>query len=420
MSSRSRFRGTMVALAVASSLVSAACSSGRKPGGSPSPTPTPSDWTELGPGGGFFASIAFQPGTNDVWMSGDDGGGLYESVDGGGSFTLLTDVPADQSTYTLTFDPADGSKIYAPNHFGRGMLRSVDGGASWVTGTAGLPAAGDGRRFYSMAVDPNVHSRLYAALAGGLFLSTNSGASFAPLTSATFGGDTDFRSVVARGNRIVTGSSTGRLYTSTNGAASWTQLTTSAFEPISDLALTDHALYVAYPPGYLVETSTFIPSDLHIVNDPTQPGAIQSALWTKLAAVSGASAATDRLYVGTTLGPGATNYGVFVSTNGAASFVKRVAGLTGASGASVFSIAVDPTDADHVVLGSLGAGVFTTTDAGRHWTASTTPPYDNSSLAFEEDPSDPQHLFVSSTAGLDGSGGVYETPDGGATWTLVS
>ncbi len=81
-------------------------------------------WTNVAPSGGFVASIAFNPQIpNEVWASGDDSSGLYKSGDAGGAWTLVRSTPADQSSYCLAIDRLQPGFIYAPNHFGRGLLR---------------------------------------------------------------------------------------------------------------------------------------------------------------------------------------------------------------------------------------------------------------------------------------------------------
>jgi len=102
-------------------------------------------WSNIGPTGGFVSSVAFEPSWPGViWASGDDSDGLYVSNDSGAHWALVAGplfptMPPDQSTFALTIDPAT-HYIYAPNHYGRGMLKSYDGGNTWSQTQAGLPS----------------------------------------------------------------------------------------------------------------------------------------------------------------------------------------------------------------------------------------------------------------------------------------
>ena len=41
-------------------------------------------WEQIAPEGGFVSSVAFHPSQpGEIWISGDDGSGLFRSVDGG-------------------------------------------------------------------------------------------------------------------------------------------------------------------------------------------------------------------------------------------------------------------------------------------------------------------------------------------------
>jgi photosystem II stability/assembly factor-like uncharacterized protein len=397
----------------------ASCGGGGGGGTSGESTPAYSyRWTNLSPFGGFVSSVAFHPANRgEVWVSGDDASGIYRSTNNGTSWTLLTTPPADQSTYAIRFDAGNPAVIYAPNHFGRGLLESSNAGASWGFIGNGLPTGNQGKRFNDLAIDPTTSTTLYAALEGGLYKSTDGGTSFSPLNSASFGGEKDFRAVVVDNTRIVVGSATGRVYTSIDGGASWREITTTGFFAVSDLVLTANALYIAFDLGSITRTTTFNTGDFSVLNNSTLAGAIKSGAWTKLAAVSGASAATDTLYVGTVFDPTDNNWGFFESTNGGASFTKKVNGL---SDESVFDIAVDPFDASRVVYATINGGVYLTDDAGNNWRNSSSGILATDSYGFAEDLADARHLLMSSTAGLEGTSKVFETVDDATSWAEVT
>ena len=371
-------------------------------------------WTRLGPEGGFVSSVAFHPSTmGEVWASGDDGSGLYRSTDSGATWSLFENADPDHSTYALTFDPNDGARVYAPNYFGRGLLASSDSGVSWKVSGAGLPVVA----CRGLTVDPVASSRLFACTAGGLFVSEDFGETFDALSSAAFGSESDFTAAASSVAGVFVGTGAGRVFRTTDSGASWTEVTTVPWVAVSGLALTEGALYMAFQDGTLTRTTSFTSAGLSILNVGGGGETIDTGLWTRIAAVSGATAEGDILYVGTVTDPDNDLWGFHVSFDGGASFEKRVSGF---DGNSVFSLAVDPFDSMHVICGTVGGGIYRTSDAGLNWSSSTAGVIATDSLGFAEAASDPAHWLVSSTEGLNGTPGLFETFDSGTTWTPVS
>ena len=169
--------------------------------------------------------------------------GVFKSVDGGASWSHLTNGLPSLSATDLAIDPSDPSILYAAigRIFGdaaNGVYKSTDAGASWSKLGGGLPVSDVGR--ISLAVSPDMGQRVFAmvteaATAGGgsaqlesIFRSDNGGASWVdlgnPISQSSYGwylstisvrpGDPD--TVVAGGLTM------GR---STNGGASWSEIT---------------------------------------------------------------------------------------------------------------------------------------------------------------------------------------------------
>ena len=99
--------------------------------------------------------------------------------------------------------------------------------------------------------------------------------------------------------------------------------------------------------------------------------------------------------MGTVAIPQSDSFGFFVSEDGGQSFQKRTSGI---EGASAFSMAVDPADPAHVVLGTINDGVFESMDAGDSWNDISAGVLATDSFGFAEDATDPEHLLYSSTA----------------------
>jgi photosystem II stability/assembly factor-like uncharacterized protein len=94
-------------------------------------------WTSLGgPDGGIVRALAVDPVTPSTVYAATDGGGVFKSADGGGSWTAINAGLSSGSTVmALAVDPVTPSTVYAGTN-GGGVLRSDDGGASWMATTA--------------------------------------------------------------------------------------------------------------------------------------------------------------------------------------------------------------------------------------------------------------------------------------------
>lgn len=379
-------------------------------------------WTQLSPPGGFVSALAFDPADpGRVWLSGDDASGLYLRTAPDAAFELVESAPVDWSAYTLIVHPAAPGVVYAPNHFGRGLARSDDGGRSWEIVGQGLPASGEEKRVNDLCLLPGTPDILVAATAGGLFRSVDGGDTFTRIEDAAFAGSVVFEALAAdaTAGRLFAGDVRGGVYRSDDGGAAWEAIVAPAADgvPVSDLAVSPSALYVAYHWAFLARSESLTAADYTVINDVSDPqAAISSGMWTRLRVVPGASRAEDRLYIGTVYLEGDDRWGFFASPDGGDTFERRDEGL---GGASAFSLAVDPSDPDHLLLGTINAGVFESADAGRSWRDVSAGVFATDSLGVALDPSDPLHILFSSTAGLTGTSRVFESFDAGAGWSIV-
>ena len=364
---------------------------------------------------GFFSSVAFHPSrTGEVWASGDDSSGLYKSNDGGDSWALIDGLPPNQSSYSLCFDANLPDRIYAPNHFGRGFLYSANSGASWQVSQQGLPdTPGEPRRIEAAAVVPG-SGDIYVATPSGLYVSRTGGGSFVAVSHPALATAAGFKALAADSDHLVAGSGNGRVYSSTDGGTNWTELTSEdGVLEISDLALTSRSVYAGFSLGVIARYD--FAGGAAILNDPNSSD-LWSGLWTRLEVLEGASVAQDTLWVGFVTNSGVrpvTN--IYRSTDGGATLSPRGNGL---DGASIFSIALNPVDSAHLVVGTVGEGLFVSRDSGASWTRGSGDLRATAILSFSEDLKDEKHLIVSSTESLNGTHGVYETTNGGGPCEL--
>lgn len=139
------------------------------------------------------------------------GYGLYVSADGGTSWTLRSDS-APPGTHSIIELP-DGTLVVGATD--AGILRSEDGGRTWVSSRAGI----DSGVIFSVKGHPS-GARLYAGTSAGLFVSDDEGRTWAP----TALNDAMIVSVAVNpsdGLEVMAIERGGRLYHSTDGGTTW-------------------------------------------------------------------------------------------------------------------------------------------------------------------------------------------------------
>lgn len=372
-------------------------------------------WSNIGPKGGYVSSVIFHPTrSGEVWASGDDSSGVYKSTDFGATWSLVTGVALNQSTFSFVIDPASPDRFYAPNHYGRGMFKSSDGGRNWDLSQAGLPSSGKLKRLYSLTINPLSNNTLIAATDDGLYRSLDAGINFTKLSVAW--GSIFRAAIYGSDGRLYAGASDGTLKYSINNGDSWINIFAGGGIAVEKLALSTNALYIAYQSGDLVYVLLPSFSGAGTINSAATE--ITTGLTAALAIDSGATQSLDTIYFGTSLklGVASSRWGLFKSIDGGTNFTQ-VSGVF--AGNSVFTIAIDPQDANNLVVGTVGGGIYHSRNAGSTWVASNSNVYANSALAFAQNPTVPDHMLFSSSIGS-GLGKNYETNNGGSTWAEFS
>lgn len=153
---------------------------------------TAPQWESLGPGNvaGRARTLEFDPrDPNHVYAAGVSGG-VWESFDGGESWSTRSDAAANLNIGSLAIDPVEPDTIYAgtgelyrnndqpvSSMWGQGILRSSDGGRTFQQLSA--TANDDFRYVADLAISPHDHDRIYAATNSGIWRSNDRGISFA-------------------------------------------------------------------------------------------------------------------------------------------------------------------------------------------------------------------------------------------------
>jgi len=138
-----------------------------------------------------------------LWSKGGQRG-IYKSVDGGttwkktlgddewvGATDLVMDFTNPDVLYAATWQRHRTVAAYLGGGPGSGIHRSVDGGLTWTELTEGIPQSNLGK--IGLAISPFDPDVLYAAIEldrtkGGVFMSTNKGSSWTKQSDAVSGG----------------------------------------------------------------------------------------------------------------------------------------------------------------------------------------------------------------------------------------
>ncbi|WP_370670764.1 WD40/YVTN/BNR-like repeat-containing protein, partial [Kribbia dieselivorans] len=168
---------------------------------------------------GRISAIAVDPAAPAHVLAGAANGGVWESRDRGASWAPRSDFASTLTVGALAFDPVDSRVAYCGtgegdwwSFLGNGVLRSVDGGASW-TQRCTTPFVGQG--FHALVVDPSSRTRLFAGTTRGLYVSTNSGAAWTQRRSQRTW------AIARRSGELLAACADG-LFRSTNNGTAWT------------------------------------------------------------------------------------------------------------------------------------------------------------------------------------------------------
>jgi photosystem II stability/assembly factor-like uncharacterized protein len=353
-----------------------------------------SSWTAIGPAplvngitdytentSGRVTGLAADPTDANTLYVAAAGGGVWKTTDGGVTWAPRTDDQATLFMGAIALAPSDPQIIYAGTgeanmgpskvresrdniYYGRGVLKSTDGGASWsLLGQAQF----DRRTISRIVVDPGDANTVYVAIGA---LATNG----------------------LPGN-------TG-VWKSTDGGATWADTTAgiSTVAAFSDLVMdpsNPQTLYAAVgepgrsPVNSVYKTTNGGASWARAGNFPTGQGTPSVGRIT-LAVASGAP---QTLYAAVTAsGQGSVTaghlYGMYKSVDGGAHWdrLPQPPNYMSAAGDYHTALAVDPASADTVYAG--GEYLIASTDGGQSWATiapgdTDGPHHDNHALGFD-------------------------------------
>ena len=326
----------------------------------------------------------------------------FRSTDAGATFAPMgTEIHCDW--HMIVIDPRNPLQLYAGTD--GGIFSSTDGGSSWVSRNSGLAISMYYPGISQHPTDPSI-------ILGGLQDNGTLLSNGTTLFNTTTGGDGGYSAI----NYLTpttswstcqwsSGPCIFRRAANTSGGYNFTY-------PGSGITVTDRAQFI---PPLVMDPVT--PTTLYFgtmkLYRTTNDGASFTAISADLSKGTGsiktiAIAPSDALtiYVGTTDG------NVQVTRDGGATFTVSVTGLPNRT---VTDLAVDRANPLRALLTMSGQGashVFFTTNAGQSWSniSGALPDMPVNAGVIIEDGSD--HFFVGTDVG------VFETTDGGLTWTI--
>ena len=349
---------------------------------------------------GRVVAIAVDPGDARHLLVGSGGGGVWESRDTGQTWLPRTDDQPSLATGAIAFDPTNPTIAYAgtgegdstfvnsPNLLGVGLLRSSDGGVTW---TLHARAPFEQVGFYDIVVDPLNGNHLLAATTVGLYESADGGSTWSQRRNRRTWSISMHPPVAGDANstrEVFAGCSDG-VFRSTSGGATWSSVNLPGQSTTVERIEVCHAR----SDGNVVYVFSAGAPDVvdPVASTPDQPAKMpKPRLWRR-----------------------ASFGGTFTSLDPPPDL------QTGQAWYDWFA-AVAPNNADVLYVGGINThkGVRSVATGKMTWTtisargAGTSIHPDEHAIAFS--PSDPNVVYV----GCDG--GVYRSPDGGATWQSLN
>ncbi len=132
---------------------------------------------------GTITTIAVSPSNSQFIYVGTDDGNVWQTEDGGGNWTSISDGLPLRWVTRVAVDPYDELTVYITlsgyryDNYLPHVFRSTDGGGNWQDITGNLPEAPAN----DIIVDPSLDSTLYLATDFGVFITRNLGQSWSML-----------------------------------------------------------------------------------------------------------------------------------------------------------------------------------------------------------------------------------------------
>jgi photosystem II stability/assembly factor-like uncharacterized protein len=361
-------------------------------------------WSVVGPAGGDARAFASAPGDPSHLYLGTTNSWLYESKDGGASWSRLAKIdPADGFVLdSIVVDASNPATLFVgawKDSANGGLWVSHDGGKSWTE-----PADLKGQSIHALAQAHSDPRMLFAGTLKGVYRSSDSGATWEQISPE---GDREIHEVESLAidpeNPDVVYAGTWHLpWKTTDGGKNWRSIKqglivdSDVFSIIIDPEHTRtiylsacSGIYKSENAGLLFHKIQGIPTEARRTRNLMQdPGN------------------REVVYAGTT-------EGLYKTENGGRTFERMTD-----SSVVVNAVFVDPRDGKHVLLATDRGGVLASQDAGATFAQSNQGLSERKVAALLIDQSDPQKLYAG-VVNDKNYGGVFASSDGGVTWAQV-
>jgi photosystem II stability/assembly factor-like uncharacterized protein len=399
-------------------------------------------WRSVGPSPpAVEAAIVSNAATRTIYI-GSNGGGILKSTDDGASFVAVNNGLDDVTIAAMVMDPKNPEVVYASAAFS--MYKTVDGGASW------FPIGGSG---VSLIIDPNNPNILYAGLSpnGGVVKSVDGGETFLPASNG-LGTPAVFTLAIDPDNPNVLYAGTQGLgaFKSSDGAQTWTPLNIDSTVWSLLIDPTDSNIIYAGTNGHGVYRSVDAGNSFERVGSP-EVGVVYALAKSGRhlfagTATQGISVSEDggRRWKNTDVTPNTVlimsvgaRGDVYAGTNFDGVFVHRAEHfddrdhrrererewhrlawkqLQRCACQNGHAVAVDPGDHDHVFLSTNDGGLLVTDDGGHHWSdGGVNGLVSRAPRGIGFDPQAPNRVYVGAFVGAQG---VFKSEDHGRHWQL--
>jgi photosystem II stability/assembly factor-like uncharacterized protein len=305
------------------------------------------NWSFIGPdksNGGYSGIgrvnvVAFHPTDSNIIYVGSGGGSTWKTTNGGTTWTALYNDFVSLCVSDVAVNPLNGNTVYVVtgdanggSDYSIGVLKSYDGGTNWANIGPSTWTLDSFRMARSLVINPVDTNKLILGTSNGLYKSSDGGATW--FRTATF----NVRQVLYCPNDTAVVyaaaimSSGAQIYKSTNGGFTW--------NPI---------------------TSITGSSRMNIAVSPAAPGVIMGIACNSSSGLRGVYRSTD--YGGTVIE--VTSDNVSCTNNMLNGENELPTSNCGGQGWYDLCIAIDPTDADKVIIG--GINNFYSVDGGLSW-----------------------------------------------------